>query len=87
MLKKLGMYHSKPALTPMEVNVKLRPDVGEVLVADVNMYQKMVGMLLYATLTRLDLCYSVGVLSQFMQEPRNLILMPQSECFDTSKKP
>ena len=34
------------------------------------MYKKMVGSLIYATLTRPDMCHDVGVLSQFMQVPR-----------------
>ena len=35
-----------------------------------NMYRKMVGSLIYAPLTRPDMCHDVGVLSQFMQVPR-----------------
>ena len=53
----------------MEQNVKLRPDVGDVL-EDPTMYRKIVGSLIYATLTRLDMSHDVGVLSQFMQVPR-----------------
>ena len=34
------------------------------------MYRKMVGSLIYATLTRPNMCHDVGVLSQFMQVPR-----------------
>ena len=33
------------------------------------MYRKMVGSLIYATISRPDVSYSVGSVSQFMQEP------------------
>ena len=45
--------------------MKLRDDLGDVL-EDPTMYRKMVGSLIYVTLTRPDRCHDVGVLSQFM---------------------
>ena len=68
-LSRFGMTACKPAQTPLEQNLKLTPDDGE-LIADSNMYRKMVGSLIYLTITRPDLSYSVGVISQFMQSPR-----------------
>ena len=53
----------------MEQNVKLRANVGEVL-EDPKMYKKIVGILIYATLTWPDMSHDVGVLSQFIQVPR-----------------
>ena len=50
MLKKYGITACKPVATPMEQNVKLRPNVGDVL-KDPTMYKKIVGSLIYATLT------------------------------------
>ena len=69
MLQKYGMMACKPMSTPLEQNIKLRSDLGDVL-EDPTMYRKMVGSLIYATLTRPDMCHDVGVLSQFMQMPR-----------------
>ena len=69
MLKKYGMTTCKPIATPMEENIKLGDDVGDVL-EDPTMYMKIVGSLIYATLTRPDMSHDVGVLSQFMQVPR-----------------
>ena len=65
MLKKYGMTACKPVATPMEHNVKLRTDVGDVL-EDPTMYRKIVGSLIYVTLTWPDMSHDVGVLSQFM---------------------
>jgi len=40
------------------------------LVEDTTMYSCIVGSLIYMTITRPDLSYVVGVVSQFMQTPR-----------------
>ena len=69
MLEKFGMTGCKPIAMPIDQNAKLRLDVGEVL-QDATLYRKLVGSLIYATLTRPDMCHDVGVLSQFMQVPR-----------------
>ena len=69
MLKKYGMTARKPVATPMEQNAKLRANIGEVL-EDPTMYRKIVGSLIYATLTRPNMLHDVGVLSQFMQVPK-----------------
>jgi len=39
------------------------------LVEDTTMYSCIVGSLIYMTITRPDLSYVVGVVSQFMQTP------------------
>ena len=68
MLEKFGMTGCKPIDNPIEKNEKLRPDVGEVL-EDATLYRKVVGSLIYATLTRLNMCHDVGVVNQLMQVP------------------
>ena len=65
MLKKYGMMACKPISTPTEQNVKLRANVGDIL-EDPTMYMKIVGSLIYATLTWLDMSHYVDVLSHFM---------------------
>jgi hypothetical protein len=37
---------------------------------DVTMYQKMVGSLIYLTLTRPDIAYSIGMVSRYMSNPK-----------------
>ncbi len=49
--------------------MKLSADEGD-LVEDTIMYRCIVGNLIYMTITRPDLSYAVGVVSQFMQTPR-----------------
>ncbi|XP_075112560.1 putative mitochondrial protein AtMg00240 [Nicotiana tabacum] len=74
----LGMAGSKPVATPMECNqrfttveydqhLELKHDEK---LPDAGPYQRLVGKLVYLTMTRPDICYAVHVLSQFMQCPK-----------------
>lgn len=42
----------------------------DVELQDVQSYQKLIGKLLYLTITRLNLCFLVQILSQFMNHPK-----------------
>jgi hypothetical protein len=53
----------------LEQNAKLKANEGD-LVEDTTMYRHLVRSLIYMTITRPDLSYVVGVVSQFMQTPR-----------------
>jgi hypothetical protein len=64
-----GMTGCKPISIPVEQNVKLSVDEGD-LVEDTTMYRSITGSLIYMTITRPDLNYTAGVVSQFMQTPR-----------------
>ena len=57
--------------TPMELNVKLRKDEGELL-PDPTVYRTLVGSLIYLTNTRPDISFAVQQVSQFMASPRHL---------------
>jgi hypothetical protein len=59
----------KPISIPLEQNVKLSADEGDI-VEDTTMYKCIVGSLIYMTITRPYWSYVVGVVSQFMQTPR-----------------
>jgi len=65
-LSKYGMTGCKPISIPLEQNVKLSTDEKD-LVEDTTMYRRIVGNLIYMTITRPDLSYAIGVVSQFMQ--------------------
>ncbi len=67
-LSEYGMTGCKPISIPMVQNVKLSANEGD-LVEDTTMYKFIVGSLIYMTITRPDLSYVVGVVSQFMQTP------------------
>jgi hypothetical protein len=68
-LEDVGLLAAKPVTFPMETNLKLSRTSGESLV-DPTSYRRLVGRLLYLTITRPDIAYSVQILSQFMDSPR-----------------
>ncbi|KAG8484252.1 hypothetical protein CXB51_023902 [Gossypium anomalum] len=72
-IKNLGelfnMEESREKSTPMEKCLKLKKDEGELL-KDVRKFRQLVGSLIYLTITRPEISYAVGVVSQFMQAPR-----------------
>jgi hypothetical protein len=61
-LTEYGMTGCKPILIPLEQNVKLSADEGD-FVEDTIMYRRIVGSLIYMTITRPNLSYAVGVVS------------------------
>ncbi|XP_019241201.1 PREDICTED: uncharacterized protein LOC109221191 [Nicotiana attenuata] len=78
LIAELGLSGAKPAITPMEQNKRLTTveydehchlDHDPTL-ADVRGYQRLIGKLLYLTMTRPDIVYSVQTPSQFMQAPK-----------------
>lgn len=69
LLKEAGKLGCKPAATPIEPNQKLG-EAKEEPVVDREMYQRLVGKLIYLAHTRPDIAYSVSMISQFMHDPR-----------------
>ncbi|XP_047260123.1 uncharacterized mitochondrial protein AtMg00240-like, partial [Capsicum annuum] len=69
---------AKPATTPLETNAKLTSvEVdkaegmkGDAILRDTTSYQRLVGKLMYTTITSPDISYAVQTLSQFMQQPK-----------------
>ncbi|PKI43274.1 hypothetical protein CRG98_036360 [Punica granatum] len=67
-LSECGMLDSRPSEFPMEQNHRLSSE-SSTLLDDPGQYRRLVGRLLYLTITRPDLTYSVQILLQFMQAP------------------
>ncbi|CAI0459029.1 unnamed protein product, partial [Linum tenue] len=59
----------KPVSTPMELNLRLGQDSGDLL-PDGKAYRSIVGSLIYLSATHPDISYAVQVVSQFMAAPR-----------------
>jgi len=80
LLAELGLGAAKPAGAPIDYNLKLtskqfddhvkhmKPDNDPP--TDQRAYQRLVGKLLYLTMTRPDIAFSVQTLSQFLQSPK-----------------
>ncbi|KAL5581999.1 hypothetical protein UlMin_014441 [Ulmus minor] len=67
--KEAGLLGAKPAKFPMEQNLKLDPSIGDLLENPTH-YRRLIGKLIYLTITRPEISFYVNTLSQFMQEPR-----------------
>ncbi|WZZ20665.1 hypothetical protein YC2023_122052 [Brassica napus] len=73
MLKEADVLGGKIAKTPLEEGYKVLRE-GEVeenqLFEDAKLYRRMVGKLIYLTITRPDICFAVNQVSQHMQAPK-----------------
>ncbi|XP_049346452.1 uncharacterized mitochondrial protein AtMg00810-like [Solanum verrucosum] len=73
-----GLSGAKPVTTHLEANTKLTTMQYDKLIGlnddplfkDITGYQRLVGRLIYLTITRPDISFVVQVLSQFMQQPK-----------------
>jgi len=68
-LEEAGLLGAKPAKVPMEPDLVLT-DTGSAALKDTTRYRHLVGKLIYLTISRPEITYSVNTLSQFMQEPK-----------------
>ena len=64
-----GQLGARIAPFPMEQNLKLTNQDGDPL-SDPSAYRRLVGRLIYLTITRPDIVFAVNILSQFMHAPR-----------------
>ena len=77
-ISQLGIGSAKPSWTPLETNIKITTheldnligESDEELLENKEQYQSLVGKMLYLTLTRPDIAFSVQTLSQFLQQPK-----------------
>ncbi|KAL4580545.1 hypothetical protein LXL04_016743 [Taraxacum kok-saghyz] len=71
LLHEFGMLGCKPVSTPLETNLVIDRvfDTNDTYLDNITDFQKLIGKLIYLTITRPDISYSVQVLSQFMHKP------------------
>ena len=73
LLKDAGIQGDKTAKMPLEDGYKI-PREGEIEDSppfkDAKLYRKLVGKLIYLTITRPDICFAVNQVSQHMQVPK-----------------
>ncbi|KAM2568815.1 hypothetical protein TB2_009006 [Malus domestica] len=67
LLQEANMLDCKHAIT--HVDCKLRLNIEGEAMHDVSYYQRLVGKLIYLTITCLDITYAVSLVSQFMHSP------------------
>ncbi|GKU94149.1 hypothetical protein SLEP1_g7678 [Rubroshorea leprosula] len=68
LLQQYNMHEAKPVPTPLAASTSLHLGSGSPL-SDGSIYRRLLGSLQYLALTRLDLCFAVNKLSQFMHQP------------------
>lgn len=69
LLSDTGFMGAKPQSLPLDLNIKLTDTEGTLL-PDSSMYRRLIGRLLYLTISRPDITFAVNKLSQFMAQPR-----------------
>ena len=68
-----GLQGATSVDTPRELNVKLRKEEGDLLV-DPSLYRKLVGSLVYLTITKPNISFVVQQVSQFLHTSRHIHL-------------
>ena len=81
LLSETGKFGAKPCNTPLVPNVQFTKE--EKLFEDPERYRRLVGKLNYLTVTRLDISYSVSVVSQCMSSPvvSHWVVVEQISCY------
>ncbi|XP_070054634.1 uncharacterized mitochondrial protein AtMg00810-like [Nicotiana tomentosiformis] len=80
LISDMGLAGAKRVGSPLELSHKLTSsefdkhigDTSDALLGDPSVYQRLLGRLLYLTITRPDIAYAVQNLSQFMHSPKVL---------------
>ena len=70
LLSRVGLTDSKTVNTPVELNVHLTPSGGKPL-SNPSLYRCLVGSLVYLTVTRPNIFYTVHQMSQYLFAPRS----------------
>ena len=72
-LKIFGMVDYKPVTTSMELNFKkLCGSVVGPQLGNASEYRQLIGALVFLVNSRLDICFAINTLSQYMVEPHHI---------------
>jgi hypothetical protein len=71
LLKKIDKFGCKPVSTPIENKNKLNSE-DEKPLEDINQFQRLIEKIIYLTVTRLYISFSIGQISKFMHTPRTV---------------
>ena len=71
LLKEAGMLGYKPSNSPIDSGQDLWDTTFEIL-ENAGRFRRLVGKLIYLTVTRPDITFTVGLISQFMHQPREI---------------
>ncbi|XP_013608149.1 uncharacterized mitochondrial protein AtMg00240-like [Brassica napus] len=64
----------KPSPIPVDQSIELFYDLKKPLIDDPSVYRRLVGQLMYLTITRPDITFDVNKLCQFAMNPQNIHL-------------
>ncbi|KAL0702312.1 hypothetical protein Bca4012_058434 [Brassica carinata] len=72
LLNEAGKLGARVAKTPLEEGYKVlhEGEIDDTPFGDFKLYRRMVGKLIYLTITRPDICFAVNQVSQYMQAPK-----------------
>lgn len=71
LLKDVGLTQCTASVVPMEQNHQLLNSDESATISDISLYRRLVGRLIYLTISRPDIAYAVHVLAQFMATPKS----------------
>ena len=86
LLRETGKLTCKPTSTPIDLNHKLG-EIEEDIVVDREMYQRLVGRLIYISHASPDIASTVSVISQFMHNPKEVHLQAANRVLQYLKGP
>ena len=75
-LKKFSMTECKSMPTPMVMDLmKMNDASSDSCEIDPHLYQQLIGSLMYLVNTSPNICFAVNVLSQFMSQPTDSLIV------------
>lgn len=74
LLEDVGLLSCKPVSLPMDPNIHLQAATNAHILHDISLYRRLVGQLLYLTISRPDITFAVNKLSQYVSRPSKVHL-------------